>query len=354
MLFDEKQRTYAGFITSGEGSYKYYDRSCRQEVSTVRGLLNAWFQNYPPDGRQEIVSRFLKADFSSAFFELFIHELLIRQGFDLQLHPPLPNSPHRPDFLVKQGDWEFYVEAVEVKDLSDDEKARANKEERFFEGLNRLKSAHYYLQIQNLEFLSDRQPRTTNIVSNLSKKLNDFDYQGVLALAHTNRFDELPTLEYSDNDVYMAVRLLPVDIPSEKDEIVGIRPFQTIWGGPENALLSSIRKKSKKYGPLDKPLILFLNYLGKKTLYEDDVINLLRQAKTLGSEKISALFITKVHEFNVHVAKYWLVKCPNARLDIDLEHCEMSYFSIVDGKPSFRQGRMISEIFELPDDWIMM
>lgn len=49
--------------------------------------------------------------FESAFWELYLHELHLRLGFDIEVHPPGPRTTH-PDFLVNRGSERFYLEAV--------------------------------------------------------------------------------------------------------------------------------------------------------------------------------------------------------------------------------------------------
>jgi hypothetical protein len=63
--------------------------------------------------------RRLKVDFPSAFFELFLHELLLRLGCNVEVHPdPGTGSSRRPDFLVTDPDGQqFFLEAVLATDL---------------------------------------------------------------------------------------------------------------------------------------------------------------------------------------------------------------------------------------------
>src|SRR5690606_40438484 len=99
-LFEEKVRIYDGVIDPFESIYQYYDRSARPEMAIVRKTLEAWFSNFPEDERLELKTRMQKS-FLDPFYELFIHELFLRQGFQLEVHPHLLNTSKRPDFLAK-------------------------------------------------------------------------------------------------------------------------------------------------------------------------------------------------------------------------------------------------------------
>jgi len=142
-LFDDKVRVDLDPAHHNENSFDYYDRSARKDVSNVREKLNDWFSKFPTSEQVELKSRFKKT-FSSAYFELFIHELFRRQGFEILIHPEVPNTSRRPDFLMKKDGLEFYLEAKEAREKSEAQEALENRINQVYDSLNRTKSHEFY------------------------------------------------------------------------------------------------------------------------------------------------------------------------------------------------------------------
>jgi len=90
-------------------------RAGRPADARVRALLESWFNRLPQPARADVRSRFWERDRRlalAAFWELYLHEMFRRLGFQLMLHPVGGNSGTRPDFLVIRGKEAFYVEAL--------------------------------------------------------------------------------------------------------------------------------------------------------------------------------------------------------------------------------------------------
>ena len=116
-VFDSVKRTDDSPKQNTESDFIFYNRSARTEIEKIRNFIEDCVKNYPRTEQKEIISRLRSGDdvhFRSACFELFIYEVLRRQGFTLTPHPELPNgSPYRPDFLVSDTEGRcFYLEAV--------------------------------------------------------------------------------------------------------------------------------------------------------------------------------------------------------------------------------------------------
>lgn len=98
-----------------ESYWLFLDQTANPADVVIRDMLESWFRRYAtqdPDARRELKSR-LEADERAGLFELFLHELLLRLECGIEIHPCVPASARRPDFLVspKAGE-EFYLEAV--------------------------------------------------------------------------------------------------------------------------------------------------------------------------------------------------------------------------------------------------
>lgn len=83
-LFDDIERTDLGRATYSETGFRYLNRSARSDVRRVRELLESWFARYPNEHQSDLARRFRAAGrrgLEPPFFELFLHELLLRLGF---------------------------------------------------------------------------------------------------------------------------------------------------------------------------------------------------------------------------------------------------------------------------------
>lgn len=125
-LFEDKNRIYDKPATHNSNTYNYYDCSSRVDIAIIRKVLNEWFDDYPDTEKNELNRRFNKS-FTSAFYELFIFNLFKLQGFKIEIHPDIPGTTKKPDFLISKGDIEFYLEAKVA--MGESEKQVSLKEE---------------------------------------------------------------------------------------------------------------------------------------------------------------------------------------------------------------------------------
>ena len=89
-LYDNIHRDYLGAARYSEPQFAYLNRSARLEANLIRALLEAWFSRYPPAEAADLRARFRSSNdlqHHSAFFELFVHELLLKLGLHPQIHP---------------------------------------------------------------------------------------------------------------------------------------------------------------------------------------------------------------------------------------------------------------------------
>src|SRR5579862_740559 len=116
-IFDQFSRRSTEPFDQNEPAFAYLNRTGRSEATRVRKLIDKWLDNYPFNHRDALVSRFRSSidnQHYSAFFELFLHELVVSQGHVVvDIEPKLAHSSKSPDFLVEtdQGD-RFYLEAI--------------------------------------------------------------------------------------------------------------------------------------------------------------------------------------------------------------------------------------------------
>ena len=150
-------------------SYEFYDNSAKNKFTVIRDTLNDWFSRYPENHKWNL-KRDFQSDFDPAFFELFIHELFSKQGFQLTPHPILPDSTNHPDFLAKKGNIEIYLEAKVSFDESKEEKALKTKNNIIYDAINQISCPCYGINIESIDFISNNQAKLGKVKSFFLKK----------------------------------------------------------------------------------------------------------------------------------------------------------------------------------------
>ena len=161
MLFDITDTSDLGFPQDGEPVYAYMRRSAMPEIVRIRGMLEAWFEDYPISARNDLRARFRESAqqvHQGAYFELLVHALLKKLGYIAEAHPIIPDSSGRPDFLARWEGRPVYVECT-VIDRDAREKAATAAEQDVLNKLNSLVSAYYRLTISMSGRLTDTLSR---------------------------------------------------------------------------------------------------------------------------------------------------------------------------------------------------
>lgn len=379
-LFDLFKRTYLEPAKHNDNTYEYYNISARTDISKVRDILEKWFYNYPEEEKKELKSRF-KKDFDSSFFELFLYELFCKLGYNIIIHPDLPSSPKKPDFLISKNDLEIYIEAKIVKSKTMEQEAFERKRNELYDNLNKLNTKDFLLNIEHLCFLSQKQPSTKGMIKYIEEELQKIAPNILREELEKNGIENLPKIEYKNRDVHMIVSPIPISPSAREEKIrpIGIYPAEAFWGGGEESLKESIEKKAKRYGKLDKPFIVCLNSLDIRTSGKIDVDNAIwgtlafswstnpeskdekwiRQLdgvfydkKGVRLKNLTGIFVSKVCPHNVPVANYWLYEHPFSENKMDFNKIGLKFNYISEGKIIDNTGDNIGDILEIPKDWL--
>jgi len=117
-LFDDKARTDPEPAYARESTYAFLDRVNDPVFAAVRAVLNAWVDRFASlhddTDISDLVGRLRSKEdiaFYAAFWELYLHELFVRLGFSIEVHPE-SGKDTRPDFRLTRDGREIYLEAV--------------------------------------------------------------------------------------------------------------------------------------------------------------------------------------------------------------------------------------------------
>lgn len=375
-LFENKTRTDKKPASHNDNTFDFFDRSDSVKGEVIREVLNRWFENYPMDEKAEFKKRFRK-EFSSSLYELFIHELFSKQGFTLESHPKLENSSKRPDFLAKGNGIEFYIEVKEATDKTDVERALENKTNQIYDIVNQTDSRNFWLQIEKINFKTDKQPSAKKVVRYLESKLPEYNPDMVLENLNTLGINGIPFIPFEDENLSMIIKLMPKskDIRGKEGlRPIAIFPSEGFIGGADDSIKSALSKKATRYGELDKPFLICINSKSFRGTDNYDVMDALFGSTSISYStdpnnrdnqiergkngffkdssgpkytKVSAVMINRLILGHVKEGKYWFVKHPFAQNELNFDKFEIAKIFVDKNKIISKDGKNIREILDL-------
>lgn len=251
-LFDEIERTDTGPMPHSETDYAYLNRSARAEAQKIRSLLEDWFSRYPnePMAQNKFLKRFKGVGHDKAFFELYVHEILLKQGFTCQqVEPEIPGRPTHPDFLMSEEGQDFYVEAT-VPDLLKEKALHEMLKKEFVDKLNAIPSAY---------------PFRVKFEGLLKNKPSLEKFKNCLPSAKVGS-----SIELGQDSAKIVITILSAKKETTCGRNVGIVEHEDVRGSPGAAMIrKAIDKKSSHYGDLGKPYLIAINVSNLRPLIPD-------------------------------------------------------------------------------------
>jgi hypothetical protein len=265
-IFDNVDRTYEGPASEQESHFVFLNRSARKEINQVRELMEDWFSRYPDTQQEELRVRLrseIDRHFLSAFFELYLHELLIRLGYHVEVHPEVSiESGKRPDFLVSSPSGkEFYLEGILATDLSHADIGANNRIKEVYDALNDIVSPNFFIGI-NIRGTPTTPVPKWKLKRDVHRFLEKLDPDIVTSYYKNN--NDFPKKSFSHDDWILEYYAIPKSNESRgKDSVrpLGVRMHMPKWVDTRTPIRDAIQKKSTKYGNLGKPYIIAVNSL---------------------------------------------------------------------------------------------
>ena len=264
-LFDENVRDELGPKLEADSYYRYLNRSARPEAERIRNVLEEWFSHYPNEYRDSLQGKLRSFDNYNhipAFFELFLHELLLRLDCHMEIHPDLSHTSRRPDFLVKQDNGtDFYLEASVMMNESKEEAGQRARLARIIDKINQsVKSDRLFLRMYPKK-ISKRSTRTSKLIKWLQEKANNLNSNELLKIKDHS---QLPKWKWCDGDwliEFTPIPKRPNEISGTIERIIGIGPIQVTLDQTKDRLRRNLVGKASRYGQLDRPYIIAVNVM---------------------------------------------------------------------------------------------
>lgn len=269
-FFDDKEREKNRLPFHSESPFDYINDVDRPACQNIRAELDCWLNRI--EGIQEqrrMIQDFRSKDWRSqngAFFELYLHELMLRLDLKVKMHPTLTGQATSPDFLIldKDGRPLFYLEAC-IAGASAEEYQNEMLSSLIYDAINQIESTLYFIGVEIIDCGAEA-PRLRSLKRFIDEHLETLDPNDIkLNQEHPDRYDF-----FWGSDGWN-VRLIPIakNRPTKKGRTLG-----TIYSSGSIDTVRKIRnkvKKKAKYGQLDLPLILGINVFERGSIDDYDV-----------------------------------------------------------------------------------
>lgn len=152
-VFDLIDRTDARPSDHAETSFRFLNRVAGDYWAQVRQLVQEWLDRVADDENYRDLRGRLRKDNAanySAFLELYIHELFRVAGYRVTIHPSVPGSSRRPDFLIEGYGDSFYVEATMPGPRQGPRQGQLHRRNDFLDTINRCTNPDFVLSLDDL------------------------------------------------------------------------------------------------------------------------------------------------------------------------------------------------------------
>jgi hypothetical protein len=264
-VFEDVERTSFSPMKNGDSYFSFYNSSALPAIASVRKFIEECTSKYPKNEVKELISRLRSGDdvhFMSASFELFLHEILIRQGYELIPHPELPNgNSYKPDFLVKNkiGE-EFYLEAVLATEKNELDKGGELRKGVVLDSLSEKPHKNFMVEIEE-EGSPKSPPSGKKLLKIIHKWLDTLDPDELIRKIECNGLDLISPLNWEHDGWCLQIRPIPLN-PERRNKssnLVGISSTGGGWVDSWSPIRKAIKLKGGRYGELDKPHIVAVN-----------------------------------------------------------------------------------------------
>jgi hypothetical protein len=388
MLFSPGNRADLTRKQRSEPEYVYLDRSGREEAVRIRQTLETWFSHYPDSHKRDLRRRFqteVDMHFDSAFFELYLHELLLCRGYSVEVHPVIsPGGGKKVDFgATARGEGKVLLEASLATGTPAVERGAQARMNALWDAVDQIESPNFFLYTRS-HGAPGTLPRLRQWKKDIEKWLEGLDPDEVGLLLTSQRTGELPRKRF--HHAGRVVEFVAYPKALGKRGKPGVRPIgmQSFGLGlcrAKEAIREAVLKKGQRYGRHAGPYIVAVNAL-VLGLDEDDVLEALfgTQRHQVSIDSLSsgkpdvqaqnaldgvwfgpsgprytrvsgALVAYNVSPWNVGSRDLRLYLNPWAAHPYDGLLSRLSVTSVAEGKVQLRPGLHPRDVLGLPHGW---
>jgi len=381
MIFEKVEREDEEPKEHNESSYSFLNRSSWSSCEKIREFLNLTTKGYPESETNEIVSRIKCGNdrhFDSAVFELILYQVFISLGCELTPHPVLPNGQKsRPDFLVETPKGEkFYLEAV-LASAKTNVNDRAEKlKGTVYNSIDKISHHNFFVEVDDTGN-PNTPPKGRALKKSLKKWLDSLDPDQVIKDVDSFGFEHRPQFDWEHDGWYVIFRAIPIkpERRGKGQRTIGMYGsnggFHDSWSPIRDAII----EKGRKYGVLDKPLVIAVNSSACILERIDEMQALFGQERfsfTGASEpsfsrapngawhskggprytRISAAWIFKhLMPWSVSTSTHTLYCNPYSTLEIPDFLFQFPHGKVANGKMVLNEGAALTSVLGLHEEW---
>jgi len=229
--------------------------------------LEGWFKHYPAAHRLDLVRRFRskkQKQHNGAFWELYLHELFHKMGYDVQIHPTLEGIHTHPDFLLTRDGAAFAVVEARLAGLQTDQMTSALRlQNELHDALDTVHSPNFFLTVEKIKTAPTR-PTFKDLIERIEKWLGTLN-PDLPTEVFLNGRDASTRFKWEHEGWYVSLKVIPKSHSyrgCQGGRSVGIIHSDFQWVDTKGQLRQALAEKANKYGKLNLPFLIAINYLG--------------------------------------------------------------------------------------------
>lgn len=240
-----------------ESDFQFLNRAAGEPWDAARELLEAWYQDYG-DSDNDLRGRFrnpAKAQHVGAWWELYVYTMFRRLDYDIIIHPRLPDTTKKPDFLLRKSSKKLIVECAVM--LEEDRWADSDGRNWVLQCINDIQDSNFLVRV-DINTEGERRPRRDDIVKPIKAWLAALDVDTVWE--STQSGGDWPEKEFAIRSWRITLKAIPLR-PGRRGlttGLIGIGPMKTGWLRHTEQMRGILHDKGSKYGQPDHPFVLAL------------------------------------------------------------------------------------------------
>ncbi|WP_141856219.1 hypothetical protein [Kribbella jejuensis] len=256
-VFSIIARTDPSEAAHGESQFQYLDRVAGRYWDQVRDLIEDWFSRLCTDAQKDVRGRLRDRDdrqFTGAFFELYLHECLLRMGYAVTCHPKVEGTTRRPDFLAQKDSTSIYFEARSTS-LSDIDFAATARRNAVYQSLDKLNTPNFFLWIDVVQ-QGNGSPGVRQLRRDLENWLTGLDPDDY---GEAKQREDFARFSYEEDGWGIEFHAIPKTAEARGKE--GVRPLGIFgprgeWLNDQQGIRSALATKGSAYGQLGAPFVV--------------------------------------------------------------------------------------------------
>jgi hypothetical protein len=258
-LFDDMKRDDPAAGRPGEDSFTFLNRVDTPYWAQVRQLLEEWSAHYPADHADELRNAYRSRRPGShwgAWWELYLHELFLRLGYEREIHPALPDSNKRPDFKLTRDGSSLYLEAAAVfAGIKAGAGGSGSAPDWMLAAIETVESPDFFVRLIEVGG-EGQQLRRTEISDPIQYWLDGCDPDQAAETFEENA--TLPELAFERRGWSIALQAWPVKAEARgrpDHRVLGTTPVQAGWADDIDQLQGKLKAKAGRYGSPEIPMV---------------------------------------------------------------------------------------------------